>query len=394
MQPPQTEPQPRAVSAAPRQSAPFEPLAGARVTGAAVVYRLYDVGYQVRLDRALELLAPSAPERVRPSRGEAQAIQIKNPPVTVILGSERITVGGRGVESEVSARIFDFGVVSLRLRIPSPPSISWMEYADFGNEVDVDIDLTPLFDRHLQQLVDRIDPAIERPTVAPVTEDYVVFRITRLTDAMGHELSADALRDEDVAPLLLSERRPLSADARKELLPHRFSYYEDDLAILTWDNALVVEPDEEDTDVQYILEFANAQLLELRVYDAALDAELPRMYARVAAARRGALALLGRRYATLLGELHTLVADSTELVERVENSLKVTDDVYLARIYAVALEIFRGRVWRGGVDRKLEIIRETYGMLNAEAQASRSEALELAIVLLIVAELILALFVH
>lgn len=393
MHSPQTEP-PRAARPAPHHPVPFEPLAGARVTGAAVVYRLYDVGYEIHLDRAHALLASSAPERVRPVRGEAQAIQIKNPPITVILGSERIVIGDRQVESEVSARIFDFGVISLRLRVPAPPGVTWMEYADFGNAVDVGVDLTPVFNRHLEALVDRIASAIDRRTVAPVTEDYIVFRITRLTDTHGRELSADALRDEDVAPLLLNERRPLSAAARKELLPNRFSYYNDDLAILSWDNALIVEPDIEDTDVQYILEFANAQLLELRVYDAMLDAELPRMYTRVAAARRGGISRLGRRYAPVLGELQTLVADSTELVERVENSLKVTDDVYLARIYAAALEIFRGRVWRGGVDRKLSIIRDTYGMLNAEAQASRAEALEIAIVLLIVAELLLALFAH
>jgi len=394
MHSPQTEPPPRAARTTPHHPVPFESLAGARVTGAAVVYRLYDVGYEIHLDRALDLLASSAPERVRPTRGEAQAIQIKNPPVTVILGSERITVGQRQVESEVSARIFDFGVISLRLRIPAPAGVTWMEYADFGNAVDVGVDLTPVFNRHLQALIDRIGSGIERRAVAPVTEDYIVFRITQLTDVEGRELSADALRDEDVAPLLLNERRPLSAAARKELLPNRFSYYNDDLAILSWDNALIVEPDPDDTDVQYILEFANAQLLELRVYDAMLDAELPRMYTRVAAARRGGIARFGRRYAPVLGELQTLVADSTELVERVENSLKVTDDVYLARIYAAALEIFRGRVWRGGVDRKLSIIRETYGMLNAEAQASRAEALEIAIVLLIVAELLLALFAH
>ena len=66
----------------------------------------------------------------------------------------------------------------------------------------------------------------------------------------------------------------------------------------------------------------------------------------------------------------TLVADSTELVERVENALKVTDDVYLARVYSSALDIFRGRVWRGGIERKLAIIRETYAMLNDEAPAA------------------------
>ena len=192
----------------------------------------------------------------------------------------------------------------------------------------------------------------------------------------------------DVVPLLLNERRPLSADARRELLPHRFSYYADDLAILTWDNALVVDPVEHDTDVQFILEFANAQLLELRYYDAVLDAELPAMYDRIATARSGLR--LTRRYAQLLADLQRLVADSTELVERVENSLKVTDDVYLARIYSAALDIFRGRVWRSGIDRKLAIIRETYEMLNGESQAARSEALEVAIVVLIVAELAMA----
>ena len=81
-------------------------------------------------------------------------------------------------------------------------------------------------------------------------------------------------------------------------------------------------------------------------------------------------------------------------MERVENSLKVTDDVFLARIYSAALEIFRGRTWRSGIDRKIAILRETYGMLNAESQARRSEVLEIIIVALIVIEIALALLKH
>ena len=362
-----------------------------RVTGAAIVYRLYDVGYEIGMERALDLLAAQGPERVRPVRGEAQAIQIPNPPITVILGSENVALGAWRGDVEVSARIFDFGVVSLRVRIPMPGSLSWQEFSAFGAAVDADTGLQAVFAQHHRLLVERIAPSITRPHPAQVTEDYIVYRLERLTDAAGNPLTTDALQDVDVAPLLLNETRPLSADARRELLPHRFSYYADDLAILTWDNALIIEPTPTDTDVQYILEFANAQLLELRYYDALLDAELPRMYDRVAAARARPRTLLGRRFATLLADLHTLVADSTELVERAENSLKVTDDVYLARVYSAALEIFRARAWRSGIDRKLAIIRETYGMLNDEAQAARAEALELSIVLLIVAEIVMAL---
>ena len=370
------------------------PATGLRVTGGAMVYRLFDVGYEIHLDRALALLAANAPVRERPLRGEAQAMQIANPPVSVTLGEERVVIDGRSHEATMSARIFDFGVVSLRLGVDAAPSIGWDAYSRFGNAVDVGTDLTPFFQKHLRAVFERITPAIERPAIAPVSEDYVVFRIRRLEDATGRIAPADALGDEDIIPLLLNESRPLSAAARRELLPHRFSYYGDDLTILTWDNALVLEPVAEDTDVQYILEFANAQLLELRFYDAVLDTELGRMYDRIAEARAKPGRFFRRRFTHLLTRLLSIVADSTELVERAENSLKVTDDVYLARIYSAALEIFRGRAWRAGIDRKLTIIRETYAMLNAEGQAARGEALELAIVLLFVLEIGLASFVR
>ena len=90
--------------------------------------------------------------------------------------------------------------------------------------------------------------------------------------------------------------------------------------------------------------------------------------------------------------MQTLVAATTEVVERAENALKVTDDVYLARVYSAALDVFRARHWRAGIDRKLTIIRETYEMLNAEAQAARGEVLEIAIVALIVLEIVLSFF--
>ncbi|MEO7965866.1 MAG: hypothetical protein ABIT38_18300 [Gemmatimonadaceae bacterium] len=363
-----------------------------RVTGGANAYRLLDVGYAISLEHALDLLATSAPERVRPVRGEGAAMQIPNPPVSVILGTERLVIGGAPYDAEVAARIFDFGVVSLRVSIVASAGIGWEDFTRFGSAVDSHAEVPLLLEHHARLLFDRIRPAIDRPSMSPVREEYVVFR---LRDAFGENdarlTSDDFLSRVDVAPLLLNESRPLARLARAELLQHRFSYYEDDLTLVTWDNALVLDPDPVASDVEYILEFANAQLLELRYYDAILDAEIPKLYDRIEAARSNRLRLFSRRFSNILGELQRLFADSTELVERVENSLKVTDDVYLSRVYLAALEIFRGRVWRAGVDRKLSLVRETYEMLNAESQAARSEALEVSIVVLIVAEIVLAL---
>lgn len=380
-----------AASQAPPAPAPpaAPPAPDVRVQGEVVVYRLYDLGYEIDLDRAFVLLGSSAPERPRPVRGEAQAIRIPNPPVTVSLGTEHVTVAGAPCAAEFSARLFDFGVVSLRARVTFPAGTPWSEYAAAGTALAGAAEWRESFPRLREKFVARIAEAIIKPGDSPVTEDYVVFRVDRLADAAGAKLGGDALRDEDVARLLLGETRPLSPAVRRDLLSQRFTYFEDDLAVLTWNAALVVEPVAEDTDVQYVLEFANAQLLELRYYDSQLDRELPLMYDRIEEARRGS-PLLDFRYSRLLANLQARVADATELVERTENSLKMTDDVFLARIYAAALEIFRGRTWRSGIDGKLAIVRDAYTMLNGESQARRAEMLELIIVLLIVFEIVMA----
>jgi hypothetical protein len=364
---------------------PTEP----RVHGEAIVYRLFDVGYGIALDRAFDLLASSGPERRRPSRGEAQTIQIPNPPVTVGLGSESIEIDGRPVEAEVSARVFDFGVVSLRARVSAHPGLGWSAFAAWGAAVQAAA-WNDLLGRTRDRLILRIAPAIDQPMLSPVTEDYTVFRVQRLLDAEGMAFAPSELQDGEISRLLLGEPRPLTSSARKELLSPRLAYFEDDLTVLTWGSALVVEPVAEDTDVQYVLEFANAQLLELRWYDAVLDAEVPAIQTRFRQARQG-FHLLGTRYGRLLESLQQRVADSVELIERVENSLKVTDDVYLARVYAGALEEFRERTWRSGIERKIAIVRGTYDMLNAESLARRSEWLEIIIVLLIMFEIGLAL---
>ena len=358
------------------------------VTFEAILYKQYDVGYEIHLDRAFDLLASSAPERRKPVRGEAHAIQIPNPPVVVQLGTERIDIGGSQRDVEVSVCLYDFGVISLRARVTHPAWIPWDGFEAFSSAIASSA-IGGCFGTWRDRLLERIGGAILRPNRSPVTEEYTVYRVGGLRSADGGPVPTSAVSEEGIARLLLGERRPVSAHARRHLLSDRFSYLDDDLAVLTWSAALVVEPAPEDTDVQYVLEFANAQLLELRYYDAILDEELPRTYDEIAAARRG-FHLLGRRYSRLLTVLQTRVADATEAVERAENALKVTDDVYLARIYTAALDIFRGPAWRRGIDQKVAIVRDAYTMLNAESQARRSEILELAIVVLIVLEIVLA----
>jgi hypothetical protein len=367
----------------------------AHVSGWVTVYRLHDIGNAIDLTTASAALQPVAAARARPARGEAQAIQIANPPLSVHLGAQQFLIDDASYELAFSARVFDFGVCALQARLAVRSGLSWNAFGALGPRLENAHVVAEAFDAALARVMAMLGSAVERPDLSPVSESYVVFRATALRSQDGSALVPSSVSESAMALLLLNESEPLAATARTELLHHRFSYYDNDLAVLTWDNALVVDPRTSDEDVEYILEFANAQLLELRVYDAALDAELPQMYDRIAAVRgHGVVRWLTstrRPLRQVLAALQTRVADVTETVERAENALKVTEDVYLARLYGGALELFRATAWRRGIDRKLEIMRQTYAMLNDEAQSARSHRLEVTVVLLIVAELVVAL---
>ena len=87
-------------------------------------------------------------------------------------------------------------------------------------------------------------------------EDYAVIRWLA---------SPDWLSEDELAWLLLHESRPLATGSREMLLGRDFRYTTEDRTVVAYDAALVIEPDPADEDVEFLLEFANAQLLELEV---------------------------------------------------------------------------------------------------------------------------------
>ena len=358
--------------------------------GAVIALRLYDVAYAIDLARAEALWAAQAraSSRLRLTATPPKAMAFDVPPLALALDPVALDLGGQTVSAGVTARLYDFGAISIALRVPVA-GLGWSGFVECLNQVDRALGggtAVGPWVRLLAQVRDPLAAALERPEKSTIEEDYLVG----LVQAFDQPLSAAALQQRvDLIPLLSGEQRPLSDGSRQDLLRQRFSYYTDDLVVLTWDRAFIYEP-RGDSDVMDVLEVANAQLLEMRYYDEKLDDELPRMYDLVASARRAASLGASRRFAGLARGLYTLVAEVTELTERVDNALQVTEDVYLARIYTAALELFRVRSVSAAVDRKLSIIRDTYTALHDEAAARRAELLELLIVLLIVIEVVLA----
>ncbi|WP_430392135.1 hypothetical protein [Dyella sp. 20L07] len=362
---------------------------------AVIAMRLVDIADTIDLATVESLWARHA--RTTAARGRLlsappKAMTFGVPPVELTLEPISIDIDGQSMQATVMARLYEFGVAAFSVKVTAN-DLSWIEFSALVNAVDAALGLgsgTKVWTGLISQIMDVMRPALIRPSAEPLHEDYLLG----LVHALDGVSSTVHLHDDiDLVPLLSGESRPLSEQARQELLRQRFSYYADDLAVLTWDRAFIYEP-RDDSDVVDILEVANAQLLELRYYDELLDAELPRMYDLVEATHHAASPFAARRYAELARRLYTLVAEVTEITEKVDNALQVTEDVYLARVYASALELFRVPHVSKAVDRKLAIIRDSYSALYEEASGKRGELLELAIIALIVVEIVIAVIRH
>jgi hypothetical protein len=178
---------------------------------------------------------------------------------------------------------------------------------------------------------------------------------------------------------------------RDEIIKNSLSYTTDDLAILSWDSALLCNP-ENPTDLIDLIEFANVQVLELRYYDRELTREMEKMYDDIKHAESFSSFRRSRQYHAIMAKQMETYAEISEVNKKVDNLIKVTEDIYYARVYATALKVLRSNQWSESVTRKIDVIRENYSMLSDEVRIQHSNFLEWVIIILIALEFGLAIW--
>ena len=345
--------------------------------GGLIVYRLYDVADAIDVAAAARLLGP-AHGRAGPRSAAFEA----KPSVRVELGDAPDAWPGRACQ--VSARLFDFGAITIALRTELAGH-SWADLLALSETAQEAGFLDEWLRRKLDSVVARAGGALKGPHPVAMTEDYTLFFLERLA---GAPPASALLARGDLANLLLGEPASVrvSDNERAEVLAHTISYEVDDLAVIDWNAALVYEPSGI-AEAPDLIELATAQLLELRYYDTLLDRELGRIYEEAASRRPRTL----RSYSSLRASVIRTLLELTEFTERVENALKVTGDSYLARLYLKALESFRVPAWHASVQRKIGLVEQVYEILKGETDVARSLVLEILVAVLIVVELVVAL---
>src|SRR2546422_618032 len=232
---------------------------------------------------------------------------------------------------------------------------------------------TPRYARFAAPLLVHVD----QRTVSCVSDTETPVRV--FTTAWRREVTA----------LLANDPRPdaISDEEVDDTWRNWFSYYQDDLVILDWDAALVIEPSASYEDTLTVFELANLQLLELRTYDAFLDKvvdkaydDLEDLFARSSLLRSGH---------DTVKELAEVRMDLAEASFQVDNISKLWGDWFLGKVYRACAKKFELDSWRRNVEEKMKDLSEIYEVAEAELEARRLLILEFLVVLLFIVDLVL-----
>lgn len=358
-----------------------------RYQGEVVYIFTFDVAYEMTRHPVRELLGqPVAQFSMDSSRRSPKQLLFYRPQMVRLPPLER--GGPRGpVRVERSIKLLPVGAISITVRVPFAAEHleELVVYHDlqFSNgalsdEVrrlaeDVRHELAPHYIRPVPQLAEE--------------EAYTVFCLeSPLRNADGHTpRTEDWLKAHrrTVAALLTQETDldRLSHQESTESTDRYLSYYENDLVVIDWDAALLVDERKNFDETLYILELANVQLAELEAYDRLLDDALERAYRDVSSQP-----VRGR--AAALRELREIRIDLERFSDELSNITKFFGDWHLARIYECVGSRFHLADWHRSIDGKLKTLADLYQLLNHDRTNRWMLTLEVTIVLLFIIDLV------
>lgn len=359
-----------------------------RYRGEVVYIFAFDVAYEMTRQPVRELLGqPVAQFAMDASKRSPKHLFFYRPQMVRLPPLERIGPHGP-VRIERIIKLLPVGAISITVRVPFE--------AEHVEELVAFHDLqfsNGFLSDEVRQLAEEVRRELAHHYIRPVAqladeEAYTVFCL----EAPLHNAEGAISRTEDwlkahrrtVAALLTQENDPgrLSHQESTESTDRYLSYYENDLVVMDWDAALIVDERRNFDETLYILELANLQLAELEAYDRLLDDALDRAYRDLRSQP-----VRGRDNA--LRELREIRIDLERFSDELLNITKFFGDWHLARIYENVAARFHLGDWHRTIDGKLKTLADLYQLLNYDRTNRWMLILELTIVLLFVIDLVI-----
>lgn len=359
-----------------------------RYSGEVVYVYAFDVAYELTREPITQLLGQKVvPFEFDASRRHPRHHFFFRPQMIRLPEMERIGPHGR-IKLAPVVKLLPVGAVSITVRVPF--EVEQIEDLVAYHDLQLDTGTLNYDVRLLAETVRReLNPYCVRPVPHLVDEEaYTVFCLNApLQGEDGLPLTAESWLQKhrrQVAALLTQEAdvNLLSKQEAEESTTRYLSYYQNDLVVIDWDAALIVDEKSDFDEALYVMELANLQLAELEAYDRMLDDSLERSYRDLA--RRS-----NRNQRHMLRELREIRIDMARVSDELMNITKFFGDWHLARIYENIAARFHLSDWHRTVEDKLKTLDELYGIMKSDQNNRWMLILEATIVLLFIIDLVI-----
>jgi len=346
----------------------------------------YDIAFSVDLNEAERRIKDvKQRETIKHKRRAPQYFQYQPPPLRITQDVKSLSIGKFQTNPGVDVILYDFGGASVVYHIPLAGPLS--DLLLLSHDLYECPTLLEDSRRRVEQILAVIDGAVSKPNVSSFVEDYAIYQIDGMDPPIGVSEIVAEYR-QTLAQTLRAETRELSEDEVHDAMSRRISFGRDDLTVVDWNSAIVIDPEAE--DIIAVLEFANLELLEMRHLDSRLDSALTMAYESLSK-RPWRRFPFGSDPAQLQRVAQWQV-DSAILFEGVNNALKLVGDQYLARLYRAATDRFHLVEWDATIIRKLDTLDGIYGKISDQVTSRRTELLEWIVIILIALEIVMPFF--
>ena len=365
-----------------------------RLRGQVVYLYAFDLAYDMQRHPLPSLLGQTVSVfQMDASKRSPKQLFFYRPQMVRLPAVEKFAARGGLVRMETVVKIMPVGALSISVRVPFEVA-DLRELVDFHdlrfqNGGSISEDARALGEQVRQELLPYLITPV--PALGDV-EAYTAFCIDGPLQSVyaadesdtAVDISAEqwlAAHRRDVSAVLTQEEDPelLSVQEAEESSSRYFSYYQDDLCVIDWDAALVVDDPREFDETLYLMELANVQLAELEAYDRLLDDAVEHAYRDLK--RNGSWG--ARRTQRGLRELRV---DGARINDELSNITKFFGDWHSARLYQGLASRFHLADWHGSVKAKLQAIDEIYELLHADSTTRTMIFLELLVVVLFIIE--------
>ncbi len=364
------------------------PVRAKQYVGEVVFIYAFDVAYEMSRKPVTELLGQTVAQFVvDASKRSPRHLFFYKPQMVRLPPLERIGPHGR-VRVERAVKLLPVGAISITVRMPF--AVDHIEQLVAYH--DLQFSNGPLHDevRSLaEEVTNELKSFYTRPHPRLIEEEaYTVFCLEApLAAHDGTPLSAEKWLEthrRQVASLLTQEPEidRLSKQETDESTGRYLSYYKNDLVVIDWDSALIIDEPQHFDEVLYIMELANLQLAELEAYDRILDEALERSYRDL-----GERPLRAR--GNILRELREIRIDLARFNDELSNITKFFGDWHLARIYENISARFHLAEWHRTIAGKLKTLDDLYQLLKHDQNNRWMLILETTIVLLFIIDLVI-----